>query len=97
MELVETYFSLVDCLDPLPVDSVSLGMSLRLSHHVLNLILPITVVSFSIWMQRISCQPDNQAFFDNRYPARYRILLAGYPARFRMLKIATYPAGYPGN
>jgi hypothetical protein len=47
-------------------------------------------------MHRISgwpdIRPDNPAFFDIRYPAGYRILLAGYPAGYRILKLAGYPA-----
>ncbi len=34
-----TYLGLIDCLDPLPVDLVGLGVGLRLSHHVLYLVL----------------------------------------------------------
>jgi hypothetical protein len=52
-------------------------------------------------MHRISgrpdIRPDNPAFFEIRYLAGYRILLAGYPAGYRILKIAGYPAGYPAN
>jgi hypothetical protein len=43
-----------------------------------------------VGMHRISGQPDirpdNPAFFEIRYPAGYRILLAGYQAGYRILK-----------
>jgi hypothetical protein len=52
-------------------------------------------------MYRISgwpdIRPDNPAFFDIQYPAGYRILLAGYPAGYQILKIAGYPAGYSAD
>jgi hypothetical protein len=37
-------------------------------------------------------RPDNLAFLDIRYSTGYRICLAGYPAGYRIIKIAGYPA-----
>jgi hypothetical protein len=37
-------------------------------------------------------RPDNPVFFYIRHPAGYWIRLAGYPAGYRILKIAGYPA-----
>jgi hypothetical protein len=38
---------------------------------------------------------ENRGAPDIRYPAEYRIWLAGYPAVYRLLKIAEYQAKIP--